>query len=648
MESNPESDKRWRVLSDVFGMDHFRPGQEAVIDGLLAGRSVLAVFPTGGGKSLCYQLPALLLDGLTLVVSPLIALMKDQVDALRALGIAAARLDSTLGEKEALEVTNRVISGELKLLYVAPERLANPRFIETMRRTQVAMMAVDEAHCIAEWGHNFRPDYLKLVPLAKRIRARRVLCLTATATPAVAAEIRRAFAIRKADHVQTGFRRPNLVYHVTPCPGGERRERLLERLRALEGPSIVYVTLQQTAETVAGWLSRNGIDAKAYHAGLNDDYRAEVQERFAAGEVRVVVATIAFGMGIDKADIRAVYHFNLPKSLENYMQETGRAGRDSLPAHCEMFACADDLVVLENFIYGDTPSVQAVKNLVDHILRLGDTFSVSKYALSTTLDIRPMVVETMLAHLETRGILEPTASFYNGFRVRFLRPEEEVLAESNAASRKRLRVILASGERRRGCVDLLPENIAFETRIPEKIIRRVIADLELAGDATVRPSGLRQGYRVRKRPERVEGVAADFCDLFAGREARDIHRLHEVVTFAEGGRCLVRRLMEYFGETKPPKCGQCSACLGTGRANRLPATRRPEITLEDIAAIHSLAAERHPALRTARQLARFLCGLASPAATRARLQRHEAFGRLDAQPFESVLAQVESLHGIGR
>jgi len=637
--------ERTRVTRhEVFGLAEFRPGQEAVIEGLLAGRSMLAVFPTGGGKSLCYQLPALLLDGLTLVVSPLIALMKDQVDALRARGIAAARLDSTLGENEAAGVIADVAEGRLKLLYVAPERLANPRFLETIRRTRVAMMAVDEAHCIAEWGHNFRPDYLRLAPLAKRIRAERVLCLTATATPPVAAEIRKAFAIRNADHVQTGFRRPNLVYHVTPCTAGDRRERLLERLRATGGAAIVYVTLQQTAESVAGWLCRNGVDAKAYHAGLNDGYRAEVQERFAAGALRVVVATIAFGMGIDKADIRAVYHFNLPKSLENYMQETGRAGRDGKPAQCELFACADDLVVLENFIYGDTPSAQAVRNLVDHVLRVGDAFSISRSSLSVTNDIRPMVVETLLAHLETRGFLEPTAVFHSGFRVRFLRPEADVLREGDAPTRKRLRALLASGDRRRGCVDLVPERAARETGTPEATLRRAIADLALAGDATVRPSGLRHGYKVKRMPGRVQDIAAEFCALFARREQRDIARLHAVVAFAEGGRCLVRRLMEYFGEKKVANCGECSACLGTGRSKSIPRTPLPEIDLSELAVIRELEAERHPALRTPRQLARFLCGLGSPASTRARLQRHDAFGLLERQPFARVLAQAESLH----
>ena len=238
------------------------------------------------------------------------------------------------------------------------------------------MLAIDEAHCISEWGHNFRPDYLRLEHLSQTLVFGRVLALTATATPEVAADIRRAFCIADADHVQTGFRRPNLDFHITPCDVGERKAVLLERLESMDGAAIVYVTQQMTAEGLAGFLKRNGVGAKAYHAGLRDDYRAEVQEGFMGGEVRVVVATIAFGMGIDKADIRAVFHFNLPKSLENYVQETGRAGRDGKPARCEMLACADDLTVLENFIYGDTPTPQALRHLVDHLLRLGDEFDV--------------------------------------------------------------------------------------------------------------------------------------------------------------------------------------------------------------------------------------------------------------------------------
>ncbi|MEZ0228962.1 MAG: ATP-dependent DNA helicase RecQ, partial [Planctomycetota bacterium] len=294
------------ILHDVFELSVFRPGQEAVIDRLLAGRSVLSVFPTGAGKSLCYQLPALLLDGVTVVVSPLIALMKDQVDALRRKGVLAARLDSTLTQKEVAEIHELLEKGQIRLLYVAPERLSSERFVNRLRGLKIPLLAVDEAHCISEWGHNFRPDYLKIARIARDLGVGRVLALTATATPSVAADVRRGFGIADEDHVQIGFHRPNLEMRVTPVRASERTSRLTQQVSAHPGPTIVYVTLQKTSEEVAGALGAAGVSARAYHAGLETDERTAVQDSFMRGETRVVVATIAFGMGIDKADIRAV------------------------------------------------------------------------------------------------------------------------------------------------------------------------------------------------------------------------------------------------------------------------------------------------------------------------------------------------------
>ena len=324
-----------------FGFSEFRAGQREVIASLLAGRPALAVFPTGGGKSLCYQLPAVLLEGLTLVVSPLIALMKDQVDSLRQRGIAAARLDSTLTAEEANAIYDQLYHGTLKLLYVAPERLANENFRARLARTRISLLAIDEAHCISEWGHNFRPDYLKLARFARDLGIERILALTATATPAVAADIRANFQIAERDHTQLSFHRPNLALRVTPCLESEKRQRLLDLLQESAGdpashaiaPTIIYGTRQETAESLAAFLKRNGLPARPYHAGLRDETRATCQEAFMSGEAPIITATIAFGMGIDKADIRRIIHYNLPKSLENYTQEIGRAGRDGHPAH---------------------------------------------------------------------------------------------------------------------------------------------------------------------------------------------------------------------------------------------------------------------------------------------------------------------------
>src|SRR3954466_7065250 len=276
MSRQPASAQRpLEVLAARFGFDAVPPGQERVVEALLAGRSALAVFPTGAGKSICYQLPALLLDGVTIVVSPLIALMKDQIDFLQRSGIDAARLDSSLDAAEVREVSARLRAGSLKLLYVSPERFNNERFLAQLARTRISLFAVDEAHCISEWGHNFRPDYLKLAERARELDAERVLALTATATPAVVADIRAGFGIEERDAVVTGFYRPNLTLLTPPVHAHERDETLVDRLRERPaGSTIVYVTLQRTAERVAGPLPA----ARAYHAGMNAEARVEGQE----------------------------------------------------------------------------------------------------------------------------------------------------------------------------------------------------------------------------------------------------------------------------------------------------------------------------------------------------------------------------------
>src|SRR3954470_23118545 len=377
------------VLSGSFGFDAFRPGQERVVEALLAGRSALAVFPTGAGKSLCYQLPALLLDGMTIVVSPLIALMKDQIDFLQRSGIDAARLDSSLDAAEQREIFDRLRAGSLKLLYVAPERFNNERFLAQLARARISLFAVDEAHCISEWGHNFRPDYLKLAERARELQAERVLALTATATPTVVADIRAGFGIEEADAVVTGFYRPNLTLLTTPIAAGERDGRLVERLRERPpGSTIVYVTLQRTSERIAELLAAAGLPTRAYHAGMAAEERVAVQEWWTGAADGIVVATIAFGMGIDKAAVRYVYHHNLPKSLESYSQEIGRAGRDGAASVCELFACADDVPTLENFAFGDTPTPEALAGLLAEIFahQVGEQFAVSEYELTARHD----------------------------------------------------------------------------------------------------------------------------------------------------------------------------------------------------------------------------------------------------------------------
>jgi ATP-dependent DNA helicase RecQ len=337
------------ALKRVFGFDAFRPEQESIVEAVLKGRDAFALLPTGGGKSLCYQLPAVLLDGLTVVVSPLIALMKDQVDAMRATGVAATFLNSTLDPSETRLRVEGLERGDYRLLYVAPERLLVPGFFEDLRNFGFARLAVDEAHCISEWGHDFRPEYRRLAEVRAAFPKAPCLALTATATPRVRDDIVKGLKLRDPVFRVASFNRPNLVYRV--LPKDDAFARLLEFVREQgDASGIVYCNARATTEDTASRLKRAGIDAVAYHAGLDAETRSEAQERFLRDDVQVVCATIAFGMGVNKPDVRFVAHYDLPKNVEGYYQETGRAGRDGLRAECLLLYSPGDVVKILRFV----------------------------------------------------------------------------------------------------------------------------------------------------------------------------------------------------------------------------------------------------------------------------------------------------------
>ncbi len=338
-----------RTLKKHFGYDEFRPLQEEIIRDALAGRDVFALMPTGGGKSLCFQLPALLRNGLTIVVSPLISLMKDQVDALQASGIAATFLNSSLDRHEATERLRELNHGEYRLLYVAPERLMLDGFLERALNWNIEQIAIDEAHCISEWGHDFRPEYRELKKLRRHLPDVPIMALTATATERVRKDIVTQLHLDDAQCYVASFNRPNLTYRVVPKSSPYEQVLTFIRTRPDES-GIVYCASRKTADSLATKLNKDGIKAKPYHAGLESSDRGKHQEQFLRDDARVITATIAFGMGINKPNVRFVLHHDLPKNIESYYQETGRAGRDGLPSECVLLFSASDVVKQKRFI----------------------------------------------------------------------------------------------------------------------------------------------------------------------------------------------------------------------------------------------------------------------------------------------------------
>lgn len=417
------------MLREKFGYDAFRPAQRQIVDLVISGKSVVAVMPTGSGKSLCYQLPALVLPGLTLVVSPLIALMKDQVDHLQRLGLPANLINSAVPRDVQRSRLEKAMRGELKLLYVAPERFQNDQFRAALERLRVSLFAVDEAHCVSLWGHDFRPDYLRLRSVIDRIGRPPVAALTATATPAVRQDIVKQLGIEGAQQIVSGFDRPNLYLDVRETSTVAAKVHAIARLSAWAKTGIVYAGTRKNVDDIHRWLRRAGVDALAYHAGLSMQDRKSVQERFMSGESGVIVATNAFGMGIDRADVRFVVHADIPDSLEAYYQEIGRAGRDGKPARCLLLFNYADKWIPELFIDMSHPPAEYLKHVFGRIVSSGQSVVVGDdwKKLTAREDQRFHSAVTLL---HRSGYVERVHTAA-GSGVRILRPKDRELSEFN-------------------------------------------------------------------------------------------------------------------------------------------------------------------------------------------------------------------------
>jgi ATP-dependent DNA helicase RecQ len=566
-----------RALSGFFGFEEFRAGQREVVESVLAGHDTVVVMPTGGGKSLCYQLPALMKEGVTIVVSPLIALMKDQVDALQARGLPATFINSSLEFEEQKERIAGVRRGQFKLIYVAPERFRSNHFVETLERAQISLFAVDEAHCISQWGHDFRPDYLRLRSFRERIGSPQTIALTATATPHVRADIIEQLSLREPRAFVSGFDRPNLSIAVVHT---EREREKIARIRQLaaeyEGQSgIVYASTRKAVEQVTRKLQEARLSVVGYHAGMTDDERVRAQEDFMTGRRQMIVATNAFGMGIDKPDIRFVAHYQMPGSIEAYYQEIGRAGRDGRPSVCLLLFNYADKRTQDYFIEGSYPPPELIARIYEALIGCGERrIELSTREIAQRAGVRnEMAVQSALITLEKAGHIERGTGNENRASLRLLAPAHlarEMVASRRSAQLKQALFVLLGGfevdDRAETEIDLT--EFASATGLELGAARRSLSALAEAGVLSYRPARRTRGLvmlderpvsRLRIRPEEL-----------ARRAALEQRKLREMISFCYAEGCYRAFILDYFGDRshRAAACGTCGNCLVRSRRSQ--------------------------------------------------------------------------------
>ena len=565
------------TLQERFSLREFRPGQREVIENVLQGRDVLCVMPTGGGKSLCYQLPSLLLPGLTLVISPLIALMKDQVDALIQRGIRATLLNSTLDLDEQRERILEIEANLYDLVYVAPERFRSSRFLEAMRKIQPSLLAVDEAHCISQWGHDFRPDYAKIGQARIKLGSPPCIALTATATDLVRRDIVQQLQLNDPAQFVTGFDRPNLYYAVEEArTDALKLEALAGILDKNPGASIIYASSRKKCEDIAEYVERElRRTAAVYHAGLTRDERTRAQDLFMNGDVEVVVATNAFGMGVDKPDIRSVIHFSIPGTLEAYYQEAGRAGRDGLGSSCVLLYSPADQKIQERFIENEFPHPDDVYRLYEYLGKLEDEPIERTHRDlkdETGVDASESGVGTAIRLLETAGLLERFLPRENQAIVRInveenfegIEPPSLVSRLSPQAHVQRTVLLGIEGlvNRRVGePVYFHPDDLARTLGLDRSALTRALRSLASELPIDYVPPFRGNAIRMIDRSRAPRDLGIDFTTLDA-RKQREFEKLDRMVQYARSRLCRRSFILSYFGDNEAENvhCGHCDNC----------------------------------------------------------------------------------------
>ncbi|HEX6574853.1 MAG TPA: ATP-dependent DNA helicase RecQ [Gemmatimonadaceae bacterium] len=572
-ESRPTIHDARAALKKAFGYDGFRAGQEMAIESVLSGRDTLVVLPTGGGKSVCYQIPALVLPGLTVVVSPLISLMKDQVDALEARNLPATFINSTLKPAQVADRLARAARGEIRLLYLAPERFDFGNAAAKLAGIGVSLLAIDEAHCISQWGHDFRPSYLRVAEARVKLGSPPTVALTATATPEVREDIIRQLELENPRTIITGFDRTNLTYHVLPARNDAEKDTLLvETLRKSEGLAVVYASTRKSVDRLSFLLQQEGIDAAAYHAGLDDKHRREVQEAFMTEKIRAIVATNAFGMGIDKPNVRLVIHHSMPGTLEAYYQEAGRAGRDGLHSEVFLLHSFPDRFTHEFFIKGSYPE----RGVVEHVYASLAKAAKKSETLPDKLDeivplvggkISPREIESSLRILSHANAIVGSEASTSMVSVRLLATPERIRREVTGHDNPELGLLralwkIAGQELHSGAtidLDALPPGLGRRSGAIDLLdslqSRQFLVWNRLGG-----------GMRLTSPGAPLSRFKIDWQYIDRRRNA-DLSKLEAVQRYAYTKVCRRGFVLRYFGDPAArAQCDGCDNCLGITRS----------------------------------------------------------------------------------
>lgn len=560
------------ILKKYWGHNQFRPLQADIVNAVLEGKDVLALLPTGGGKSVCFQVPALIMDGICIVITPLIALMKDQVEQLKQKGVNAAAVHAAMSKYEVDVLLNNCIYGDIKFLYVSPERLQTEMFVERVKQMNVGLIAVDEAHCISQWGYDFRPSYLKIVSLRELKPGVPVIALTATATSEVRTDIIEKLELKDAAIFQKSFARDNLSFVVRKTENKDRK--VLEILQKVKGSAIIYVRSRKATQDVAEWLTRKNISASFYHAGLDFDDRTKRQENWIQNKVRVIVATNAFGMGIDKPDVRVVIHLDLPENLESYYQEAGRAGRDGLRCFGVIIYQEADVSNLELKVEQSQPSPQVLKTVYQALcnyyqLALGSSTGESyDFDLNDFCDrfhLHPAEVYIALKKLEEEGLIQFNESFYSPSTLHLLMDKAKLYEFQVAYARFdpiiKMLLRLYGGELISGFPKVSESSLAKGLKTS---YQEVVSTLKHLNELKV------VAYQPTKDKPQVTFVMprqdADKLPLNIKRlEARKkliLDKMKAMVSFVTlTHRCRMQLIQDYFNEVSYKKCGICDVCV---------------------------------------------------------------------------------------